>query len=389
MSSVELAVRWTKAGVIIAVAVWELVQLARRREDLPLRVLAPGLVCLAFAATLGIHTPLLHPIQDFFGSSWRYLVNGAWSTMSFCFAAYFLLANPAIPAARRKRSALVELGVLVAALTIMVLVHEVAPATWHRPMSAEQYRSWPNIVWSFAVDGYALFAWGLGVARARALRRRLRHPWARAAFWLVMVGSTAMALGVDAVSLIKQAIRAVTPDADLGLLSALYSVGQLGGQFVLALGLALVPLGTALITLRSRVDRRRRARFARQLAPLWQTLVGEFPYIAVESTGPERDGGFDRLTVEITDGLSELARDCPTPAGDVRNPQVAANVIAAGLEHRAERRRAGEHWDPEPPYPRIQPDLSDWRERTRWMIAVSQELRTRGVLGKEPAHGTA
>lgn len=385
--SIELALRWTKAAVIVAVAIWELVRLARRRGDLPLRVLAPGLVCLAWAATMGINTPILDPIQDWFGESWRYIMNGSWSVMAYCFAAYFLLANPAIDVARRKRKALVELGLLIGVLIIMVVVHETAPPeTWDRPRTAEQYRSPWSLAWSLSVDGYALGAWFVGVMRAGALRRRLRHPWARAAFWLVMTGGSAMALGVNGVSLIRLVIRCFTPDAARGgLLSALYSTGQLGGQFALAVGLALVPLATVVLTARAHHVGRLRSRYARQLQPLWHALVTAFPYISVSTDSEQHDEGFGHRTAEITDGLAELARDCPEPAGNVRDPRVAADVIAAGFTRHAARANTGEDPDRDPPYPRVEPDFATWRERARWMIAISDALRRRGDLEEEPA----
>lgn len=374
MSTAELAIRWFKGVLLVALAVWELGRLARRPADRPLRVLAPGLVALAFAATVGIRTPLLDPVEDFFGRCWPYVINGAWSVMAYAFAAYFLLANPWTSRARRTRKALVELGVLVAALAAMVLVRELAPETWQRPMSVEQRRSLPNVVWYLVVDGYALTAWFVGVRRARTVHRHVRNSWARVSLWAVIVGSAGMALGVNAVSLIKQAIRAVEPDAELGALSAVYSTGQLGGQLVLASGLALVPLATAVAALRARGEHRLRERYARRLRPLWQVLTAEFPHVAVEHTSSR---AFDRYTAEITDGLAELARDCPNPTADMRGYDAAASVVAAGLQHRAARLAGDGVAEPAPPYPRIEPDFDSWRERARWMIALGERVQQR------------
>ncbi|MBB5890272.1 DUF6545 domain-containing protein [Kutzneria kofuensis] len=47
-----------------------------------------------------------------------------------------------------------------------------------------------------------------------------------------------------------------------------------------------------------------RARYARRLIPLWQRLTDEFPHIALPHTGND----FERITVEITENLAELAR---------------------------------------------------------------------------------
>lgn len=386
---IELTIRWTKGAVICAVAAWEIVQLTRRRDDLALRVLAPGLVLLAIAATFGIRTPALEPIKDFFGTSWIHIINGCWMAMAYCWATYFLLANTAKPAAQRKRKALVELSFLVVALVVMVVVKEIAPDGIKRPAaSPERFHDWERSAWYLAVSGYALTVWFVGVRRAMLLRRKLSHPWARAAFWLVILGSAAMTLGVDAVVLVRQGVRQLDTSFDPDLLTTLYSTGQLGGQFVLALGLALAPLATVFVRLRARYERRLRARYSRRMLPLWRALTAEFPYVALDGvhTG-RREDDFERVTTEITDGLSELARDCPQPSGDTRDPRAAAETIATGLNRRAEQRQAQWAGDdvsaPAPPYPRLEPDFPDWRRRARWMMDVAAELRTRGVIGED------
>jgi phosphatidylglycerophosphate synthase len=387
---VELAIRWTKGVVICAVAIWEVVQLTRRRDDLALRVLAPGLVLLAIAATFGIRTPVLEPIKDFFGPTvWGHIINGCWMAMAYCWAAYFLLANTDKPAAWRKRKALIELSFLVVALIVMVVTKEIAPDGIRRPAAnPERYHDWERSAWYLAISGYALTAWFVGVRRAMVMRRKLRHPWARAAFWIVIVGSAAMTLGVDAVVLVRQAGRQFDTSFDPDFLTVAYSTGQLSGQFVLALGLALAPLATIFVRLRARYEHWLRARYNRRTLPLWRALTAEFPYVVLDgvSTG-RREDDFERITTEITDGLSELARDCPQPDGDARDPRVAAEAIATGLARRAEQRQAqwagDEVSQAEPPYPRIEPDFPDWRRRAQWMAAVADELRTRGVIGKD------
>jgi hypothetical protein len=363
--SIDLTLRWITGGALVAIALWEIVQLARRRDDIPLRVLAPGLVLLAIAATVGIKTPAVAAAQALFHGYWPDVINACWMAMAYCFSVYFLLA--AHPDRRRK--ALAELGILVACVAVMTVVHETAPAgTWDFPGHLWAYRSWPHAVFYLAVDGYALTVWFMGVRRAAALRRRLTNPLARTAFWLVIAGSAGMALGVDLVSLIQQAIRPFAPTADLEPLHTAYSTGQLGGQLLLALGLALAPLAGALAGIRRRHDRVRQARYSRRLLPLWRQLTDAFPHIALPHAGND----FERLTVEITDGLAELARYC-RPTGDTRDPAVAAAAIADALTRR--------DVEPEPPYPRIEPDFPDWRARARWMVAVGDRLR------KDQEHG--
>jgi hypothetical protein len=271
----------------------------------------------------------------------------------------------------------------------MVVTKELAPDGIRRPAAnPERYHDWERSAWYLAISGYALTAWFVGVRRAMVMRRKLRHPWARAAFWMVIVGSAAMTLGVDAVVLVRQAGRQFDTSFDPDFLTVLYSTGQLSGQFILALGLALAPLATIFVQLRARYERGQRARYSRRMQPLWRKLTAEFPYVALDGvhTGRE-EGDFERVTTEITDGLSELARDCPQPGGDVRDPHVAAKAIAAGLTRRAEQRQARWAGDDvpgaEPPYPRLEPDFPDWRGRARWMAAVTADLHTRGVIGKD------
>ncbi|MGI8311688.1 DUF6545 domain-containing protein [Saccharopolyspora hattusasensis] len=206
-----------------------------------------------------------------------------------------------------------------------------------------------------------------------------------------------MALGVNAVPLIRQAIRAFAPHAKLEVLSTLYSTGQLGGQLLLALGLALAPLATAVVTVRTRYEQALRTRYTNEMHPLWQALTTEFPHIALDthhsSDKRSTDDDFERISAEITDGLAELARDCPEPNGDPRDPVAAANTVEAALRRRAQARDArwaGDEPEPiEPPYPRLEPDFhGNWRRRAQWMIRLCDELTKRGAIRKELERGT-
>ncbi|MBQ0923090.1 MAB_1171c family putative transporter [Saccharopolyspora endophytica] len=385
----EMAVRLFKAVVILAVTVWETVQLTRRRQDLALRVLVVGLGFLSFTATFGIQTPILEPIEDFFGPAWGVIINGCWMVMAYSWATFFLLADPLRSLSSRVRRARIELVVLVLALFVMAIVLLV----WPEQQGRGQY-TWQRTAFYLSCDGYSLSAWILGICRAGAYLARLKHRLARAAFALVIVGSAGMTFGVNVISLIRYGIRLlITPHAQVGFMSTLYSIGQLGGQVLLALGLALAPLAGAAVAARARYETARRTRYTQQLAPLWRTLTSEFPHIALAHHGNERSSGrpdddFERTTAEITDGLAELARDCPHPAGDPRKPQNAADAIEAGLHRRMAIREARwGHETPSPtelPYPVIEPDFEgNWSHRARWMVQLSRELATRGMVRKE------
>ncbi|RRO17046.1 hypothetical protein EIL87_12290 [Saccharopolyspora rhizosphaerae] len=384
----EMALRLFKAVVILAVTVWETVQLTRRRQDFALRILVVGLWALSFAAVFGIQTPILEPIEDFFGPVWGVIINGCWMVMAYSWAAFFALADLRRPVPVRVRTARVEFVVLVVALAVMALVLLVWPEAQGRGQ-----QTWQRTVFYLSMDGYSLSVWILGICRAGGYLSRLQHPLARAAFALVIVGSAGMTLGVNAISLVRYGIRLVTRDLDLGFMSTLYSIGQLGGQLLLALGLAFAPLAGVVVASRDRYEMALRARYSQQLMPLWRTLTTEFPHIALnhhvsDSGRPRPDDDFERITAEITDGLAELARDCPPPNDAARNPRHAADAVAAGLQRRIAVREA--RWDHEvptpiePPYPVIEPDFDgSWRRRARWMIQLSNELASRGAIRKD------
>ncbi|MGH3628733.1 MAG: MAB_1171c family putative transporter [Sciscionella sp.] len=391
--TVNLALRWLTGGVLVAIAIWEAAQLVRHRDDLALRVLASGLVLLAIAATIGIPTPALAPIQLFFGSWWTVLINGFWMTMAYCFAAYFVVANDDRPMRVRKQQALLEFGILMTALATLIVVYQTAPVgTWHHPRLPEDYRTWRNTVFYLSVDGYSLAVWLIGVRRAGRYLRRLEHPWARAALLLVVTGSAALALGVDGVSLVRQVIGALFPQYEAHVFTVVYSTGQLGGQLLIALGLILAPMANATVAVWSRYDRVLRARYCRKLMPLWRLLAAEFPNIVLRAQGDhhaqlDRSGEdeFENITDEITDGLSELARDCPKHTVDMRDLAVAADIVAAGFAQRAANRSA--RWasedtqQPDPPYAWIEPEFhGSWRCRAQWMIGLGNELKKRGMI---------
>jgi hypothetical protein len=126
--------------------------------------------------------------------------------------------------------------------------------------------------------------------------------------------------------------------------------------------------------------------------PLWRLLTAEFPNIVLQAHDDHHaqsnfhgDDEFENITDEITDGLAELARDCPRHTRDTRDPAVAADVVAAGFARRAANRHArwaGEDTHPlEPPYARIEPEFQDsWRGRAQWMIGLGNELKRRGMI---------
>ncbi|MGW0355795.1 MAB_1171c family putative transporter [Nocardia nova] len=381
--SIELGLRWATGVVLIAVAAWELRRLLAHRDDLHLRILAPGLVLLAFIATLAIPADPLRPVARFFGPAWSPLVNGCWMTMACTYAMFFALAHPfaSRPEPAQMRTARRDFTLLVIAVTIQTLVTTTAPpGTWHHPRQPEDYLTWRNIVFVLSVDGYSLVVWLMGAVRASRYRRHVSYLWMRAALGLVIAGAIAMALGVDGISLLTPVAGGVIGHRP-EIFSMLYSIGQLGGQFALACGLSLIPIAGAVVGVLHRMDLVVRNWYARRLEPLWELLCAEFPYVRLSAA--DQSTAFVDVASEISDGLAELSRYAPMTTGDIRDPRTAAAAIRAGVECARQGDFAGTA--PVPPYSPLEPEFTGWRQRARWMLQVSREL---SHLGLEPRKGT-
>lgn len=372
--TVKLVFEIVTAVALVAITAFELVQLTRRRDDLPLRMMVMGVGCLAFVVTTGLPVAWFEPLHDFLATF--AFSNIAWMFMAYCFWAFFLLADHTRLPAVRKRRAAVGFVVLVLAVTGMILVEKTAPpGTWHSPRIPADYRTWRNIAYYLLVDGYALVVWAMGALRALRYLRQLEHTWARAALVMVIVGTAGMAIGVDGVSLVRQALYIAFPGSKWPHLRTVYNIGRLGGQILLALGLALAPLATQAVRLREWQDKRLRSRSLQRIAPLWLLLTQEFPYVILRKEGDGSDPSgwssrsYDRAAAEVADGLARLAPYCD-PASDGRS---AADHVESALARRA----AGPPG--RPPFPRIEPDFGCWQDRARWMADLSRELERRGV----------
>ncbi len=378
-----MALRCAIAAVLIVLAIWEVRQLAAHHHDVQQKVLTTGLVLLATIATVAIPADALRPIKHFFGPAWSPLVNGCWMAMACAYAAYFVLVHPSEtrPTPARLRRARRDFALLVVALATQSLVKVTAPpGTWHHPRQPEDYFTWRYIVLTLSIDGYALAVWFVGVTRALRYRSHLTYPWMRAAISLVIAGPAAMAISVDGLSLITP-VTVVFVGHRSASYSVLYSIGQLGGQALLACGLLLIPIAGAAVGLFRRIDRAIQRRYARKLRPLWQLLCAEFPYI--ELSDDRHSIAFEHVVNEISDGLAELSRYAPAADGDTTNPQIAATVIADAL--RSLRGESALDTTRTPPYPPIEPELGERRPRARWMLHVGRELDKRGIL---PQRGT-
>jgi hypothetical protein len=379
----HLTLQILTAALLLAVAIREVVQLARYRNDRALRVLAPGLVCLALAASLGIPTLTLPIMLRLVGPRFGPAIDVLWLVMAYCFAAFFALAGDRAPV--RTRTALCELAILVVTITALLWIYAAGYAAGAFHNRVADFRSWYSAGYDVISIGYVLTISTVGIIRAIRYRRALEHLWLRRALWLVIVGAAAMSFGVNVCAAIIGALHALLGPAGPHKflpLDILYGVGQLGGQTALAAGLVLPTLAEAVTTLGRARDRNLRRRYKHQMTYLHESVVTAFPYIVLPSHDPpetSHDHDFARATSEIADGLAQLSPYYP-PRGQhgdghdagVTEPGEAARIVHAALDSHAAGGRAASA-----PYARIEPDFRGWRDRARWMSQVSQSLNQR------------
>lgn len=367
------------AFVIDAVTVWELRQLWRRPRDPALRVLVAGLVAVSITLTFGISLPPFEPPHELMASAG--IDNVIWTFMAWCYATFFWLVgtHPRSFAVTRRRVA-TSFALYLALVTAHLVVDHLMPAGSLR-----------TTLFVITCYGYALVMFGLGAGRAAQHLRRLRHRWARAGVLLVTVGGATMSIGVDLTEMVRYILLpVVAPGVRPSWMSDFYNSGRVGGQILLAIGLALVPLATLIVRVRAQQDRRRRAQLEREMRPLWQLVATEFPWLVLPSTTSlKRD--LARTTTEVTDGLARLATYIDRTPEDAASCSTA-DLIVEALQRRDEQRTlvggASTAVPAEPPHPQLEPDFgADWRTRAQWMVDLSQELERRGAMTAKGAAG--
>jgi hypothetical protein len=367
---IQLPLQVLTGLILLTVAVRELAQLLRHRDDPALRVLAPGLTALALAATLGIPELTLPIMRHLLGYWFGWVIDACWYIMVFAFAAFFVVADPDRDRAAARRIVRTELALCVVSFVVLIVVERLAPG---QPRSAALYRSW----WSYANTGvssiYLVAFSAIGIWRGVRYRRTVTHPWLRRALSTMLTGGAAMSIGVNVTPIfitIGHAILGPAGPARFDGFKVVYVSGLLGGQTLLAVGLVLptvVEAGARLISVR---DLRLRMRVIRQTQPLWDALTKAFPYIVLDDEG----GRFPRRINEVSDGLAQLA---PYLAGaalsvedgqtGVTDPPTAAVTLDRALRAHAQASPRGE-----PPYPRLEPEFAGWRPRARWMAELSR-----------------
>jgi hypothetical protein len=360
-------------AILLIVAARQIVQLCRHPKDPALRALVAGLVCIAVDASMFIPTITSPYSTAVLGRATALmLVDVLWIAMAGYFALFFLCADTETTTARQRgRQTHRELLLLAMALVIETGGRHLVPFA-ARP---DYWRSWYCWV-LLPVSIYVIAIAYVGVRRGILYRRTVAHLWLRRALAVVLAGASAMTLGVNVNTLLIDATHAILGPRhpqNFPILDVVYSIGQLGGQMLVAIGLVLPALATAATGVGRGLDLWQRRRYRRRMLYLWRQLTGRFPYIVL---APSTMPSFGRCSTEISDGLARLAPYCRHYSDEPTElePDLAAELIAEAFEALATEKRTGEPVSSTPPYPQMEPSFAGWRERARWMAQVSTAL---------------
>ncbi|GJF01658.1 DUF6545 domain-containing protein [Pseudonocardia sp. D17] len=382
------------AVVLLLAAAWEWRQFVVHPRDVlagdqaiaVARTQAVGLTGIGLVVALSLPIEIFKPAADFIHDS--FVTNVVWNIAVYCYSACFLIANAdESTVATAKRQANIEfLGVMVATGLMYVAV-ATAP---HSPRIAAGASTWQNILYYLGVAAYPVVVWVIGTTRALTKIRRLTHVWARPASIMMVIGVSAMVLGVDGVALLRQGLYIAIPGSKWPVLRTWYNVGRLGGQLLLAVGLVMVPIAGAVYRAKEWLDLRAKERFLHGIDGLWSRLTAEFPHVVLppveDDDMDDVETRFDLRTGEITGGLAELAPYCSHQSvSGMDRPDKAAVIISEALarvEQNRTSRWAGDEVYPArlPPYPLLEPDFGGrWRKRAAWMAGVSRVLADTGL----------
>jgi hypothetical protein len=396
---IKLTFQLITAIVITIIAIRETIQLVRNWRDLPLRVLVPGLWCLALAASLGIPRFALKPVASLVGKNFNDILNSCNLIMAFCFATFFVLVQHELTARQRRTKIVRDLTLLVVGIGIYFVVRQIGPEGWAQiPRTTTEYRhNVYRLVYMWSLDIGNIGFWSLGVWRGLRFLKSVSGRWPRASLILVIGGAAAFDLGVFGTGLVIDVLHPLVPTAPqrFTVLGHVYITALVAGQSAMTLGLALPALAAFISRIGALTDRMLQARYRRPITSLWRILTSEYPHMMLQAR--ENDGtaaasnrvlepGFDRAMREVTDGLALLAPYyiaggldpvAASKSDGVREPQAAARIVHGTLRVRkAERdqRGAGAELRSPPPYPRLVPEFDGWRDMARWLAQLSGEL---------------
>ncbi|MFE7202614.1 DUF6545 domain-containing protein [Pseudonocardia alni] len=375
-----------------AAAVWQWRQVRRHPGDNALKALAVGVSTIAFVLLMSVTdvpaTAALHHVLDAVSFS-----NIAWTLLFYIYSIFFLLAtadDDRVDPVQVHRRVILEFGVyLLFIVPGLFALLSADPGFFGKNRDPATHPTLRNIVYYVGVSGYPILAWTVGTLRAVRYLRLLSHRGARVATIGVVAALGLMMLGVNGVSLIRQGLYIVYPGSRWPPLRVLYNAGRLSGQVLLVLSIVSVPLTAAFSWLIAQRRSWGERRLARELAPLWATLVEEFPHVrlpvgALESPDHlARRPPLDRMMIEISDGLAYLAEwsTAPQAGGEV------ADQVGSALE--------AKRWFEQAPWtgssasvgavaelPSWEPDFAGdrWRARATWMVGLAKELRDGGLL---------
>lgn len=388
---IDLLFKLLLATVVLCGAVIKTWQLWRDPDDLPLRALAPGLICLTIATTIGIRV-WRDPLDEATGGLVTVLVNYSIMGAACSLVLFFLWSvhgHHATPAIRR------EFGILSIAMAV-VLFAWLSGDAYERmhPVSSETSGRWNTTLFICAVLVYLLYCWVVGFAHAYRYWRMTTRTRTRSA--LVLVGAGMALMTVFSISgIVKAGLRFELGPRDplVRALGETYTTSKGLGQALIVGGLCLAGL---LAKLEGLPTWRRQLDAQRRLFPLWQRACDTFPAFALSHRpvlpwlNVRRN--YYRSIIEIRDALVELGPYYPRePAaggdGAARGGATAtvtltssAQLVAAGF--RAYASGATPH---DGPHPRPGPtDTSAALEDdAAWLVALSDELARQGFY-REP-----
>ena len=372
------------AIVMVALAIWQWCQLYRHPKDLALRPLTLGVTAIALLLVLGIDAPPFTYIHTFSNE----IVNGTWAFLFFCYSVFFLLArlsDTSLDPARVWRRISIEFAICAFFVAASyVALRGWVDSSWWQSRSIERYSSFRNWAYYLTNAGFVLVLWVVGTVRAIGYLKLLAHRWARVAVIGVIIATGLMTWGVDGISLARQAWYLFNAGDRWSGFTTLYNIGRLSGQALLAIALSVAPLLALTATIRETAQDRQKRDLARKIRPLWRTLSAEFPHVALPAASTAAAPGpqFDRMMIEVSDGLAYLAPW--TSSSSAEGAPSIPDAVAAALTNKhssGQARQATAHSDHAiDVLPQWEPEFRNWRERADWMADLTWELEKRSAL---------
>ena len=348
-------------GMWIAAAI-KLFQLWRAPDELPLRAIASGLVCLACAWTVAVRPGRFIAEDVAEGLATLLQLLGVMG-MAYFLLMFFIYS---VHGAGARRIALRQLVPLVITATTAVVVWLLAPASQRDELTGDHTTAHAYAaVFVLAVIGYVNYALGMALWWCLRYARIASRVPLRRGLRLLSVGLTAL----EVVGLAVLAKRvAVWSGSGVDLVNRVNNIALIIGAVAFITGLSYPTIADALAAVP--VWQRHRRDY-RALAPLWHEVNRAFPELALGRTHkPLRPWGVHRRryrrAIEIRDALVRLGPYYPrASAGDGVEHQAALVVqalkaVASGAE------------PAEPPHPSPVAGGPDLDSDVRWLVRLAR-----------------